>query len=356
MSSELGRRPALVGLGMALVSGAAGCSERRFVDVRGAGATAQVATYRAWFEAFERDRPHVRLDYLPIASGGGLRQLALGAVDFAVSDVEVDEEDRRSLGRTCLFLPTGLGAIAIALHLPGASEATPLVLPLRVLARMFLGEIRAWNHLEIAEHNPGVRLPDLAVVPVVRADGGGSTAVLGRALAAVSEPFAERVGTGRQLAFPAGIGARGSDGVLRAVRATPGAIGYVEAGRAVRSGLVVAALDDEAGAPTLPDPAAIARAASGVRIDSGRAVVVERSGYPLTSLAQLVVPVEHDDARRGSAVARFAYFALSEGQALLEASDARVAGLAPLPRAIAEWARGELRAGWTGSLRDLGID
>jgi phosphate transport system substrate-binding protein len=355
MSADRSRRDVLAaGLGAIGAATLSGCASGPVV-VRGAGATAQVGTYLRWFRAFEAERSDVRLDYLPVASGGGLRQLALGAVDFAVSDVDLLGDDA-GMDRLYLSLPTGLGATAIAYHLPGVDPRAPLHLPRVVLACILRGEITRWRDPELLRANPSRELPDLPIAVVTRSDGGGSTAIVTRALAAADPIFAARVGAGRAVAFDVGVGRRGSEGVLRTVCAIAGAIGYVEAGRAERAGLGVATLDDEHGAPVGPTAQAVARWGDSLGVEGGRVVARAAAGYPLSSLGSLVVRLDAGDRAIGAALASFAWFVLTSGQRALEVDEGVAAGLLPLPRALAARSLELVRTLRSGELALAGID
>jgi len=327
---EVSRRAALFALGAL----ATGCARPGEILLRGAGATLPTHLYESWVAAYGSLRPRLRIDYLSIGSGGGLRQLADHTVDFGASDVEPDDVERAAIADEVLVLPVATSALAVAVCLPEGAGAPTLVLDFASLARIFTGEISRWDDPAIARLNPRRQLPKRDLVPIARSDGGGSTAIFTRRLAARSPELARSVGVGRSVTFPTAVGARGSDGVAATVAATPGSIGYVEVTHAVRAGLEIVALAEGDGEATLPTVEAVGRA-----ITSGE-------GYPLASHTYLVALTRPRDAITGAALAHFVRWVLGPGQALLAPGEptAIASGFLPLPAASAARGRAAVAA------------
>ena len=338
----LTRRRLLVAASTGLIGA---CS--RTIELFGSGATLPAQQYAAWLAAYAVEAPQVRIAYLPIGSGGGIRQLAHGTVDFGASDVEIDPSERTLLAREVISLPTAIIAVGVCYNLGGVEG---LRLSRRVCAAIYVGEITSWRDAAILAENPGINLPNLPIAPVFRADGGGSTALFTSRLASESSALRERVGVGRGARFSVGIGARGSDGVVDLVANIPGAVGYVEVVHALRAGLPVAALDDGHGGFVAPTRAAVLVACQARE-------PIER-GYPLSSPTYLVVPKKWSDPAKGAAMARFSYWVVTAGQASLDggAAEELAASLLPLPAPLAAFARAELGQLTSGATRLLAID
>ncbi|HEX2203776.1 MAG TPA: phosphate ABC transporter substrate-binding protein PstS [Longimicrobium sp.] len=287
------------------------------VTLTGAGATFPYPLYSKWFQTYGRENP-VRVNYQPIGSGGGIRQVTQRTVDFGASDAPMtDEELREAPG--VLHVPTVLGSVAVTYNVPGLSQ--PLRLDGATLADVFLGGVKKWNDPRIAALNPGVALPDQDILPVYRTDGSGTTYVFTDYLAAVSPSWKERVGAGKSVKWPAGLGAKGNEGVTGQVRQTPGSIGYVELAYAMQNGLPAAALRNQAGQFVTPSVEATTAAAGdlGALLQAHpdfRMSIVNAAGaqsYPISSFTYLLVPQRIDDCAKARALVGLVRWALAEG-------------------------------------------
>lgn len=336
-----GRRELLLAGAGALLSACA----RGTIQLYGSGATLPVHQYEAWWSAYALEVPQVEIAYLPIGSGGGIRQLAEGTVDFGATDVELDDTERALMGREMVSIPTAIIAVAVCYNLGGVDG---LRLSRGLCASIYLGEVQRWDDPAIRAENPRLDLPSLAIAPVFRADGGGSTALFTSRVAAVSRSLGDRVGVGRGARFSVGVGARGSDGVVDLVSSVPGALGYVEVVHALRAGLPVAALDDGRGDYVAPTRSAVLQGCDG----DGSA------GYPLASPTYLVAGRDWPSPAKGAAMAQFSYWALTKGQRSLDlgGDGDLAASLLPLPPAIAARARAEVARFTSGSTHLLAID
>jgi len=194
--------------------------------VNGAGATFPYPIYAKWFDEFHRVRGDADINYQSIGSGGGIRQLQAGVLDFGASDSPLSDE-QLSRGRTrLLHFPTVVGAVVPIYTIPGFSgelNFTP-----EILAGIFLGTIQRWSAPELVSANPGLRLPDAEIVPIRRSDGSGTTFIWTDFLSKTVPAWKFRVGAGTSVSYPVGLGARGNGGVAGLVKQTPNSIGYVE--------------------------------------------------------------------------------------------------------------------------------
>jgi len=300
----------------------------------GAGATFPFPLYSRWIAEYQA-RTGVRINYQSIGSGGGVRQLSAGTVDFGATDVPMTPRERAALGgRRVLHVPMVLGAVAVTYNLPTVPR--PLRLSGEVMADLFLGRIARWNDPRLAALNPGVALPAADVLIVHRADGSGSTYILTDYLSAVSAEWAAGPSRGKDVRWPVGAGAKGADGVAGLVKATPGAVGYVEAGYARQHGLPAAELRNRDGAFVAPSAESISAAALGIpaaSVGTEQPSLVNAPGaasYPMASFTWLLLDPAR--ARRGAtrALVDFVRWALHDGTPVAVAL-----GYAPVPAAVA---------------------
>ncbi|MGK2934074.1 MAG: phosphate ABC transporter substrate-binding protein PstS [Gemmatimonadaceae bacterium] len=307
------------------------------VDLTGAGATFPYPLYSKWFSDYAT-ATNVRINYQSIGSGGGIRQLSEGTVDFGATDGPMtDDELAKAKGGAIMHFPTVMGAVAIAYNLPDLSGELRLSGP--VVAQIFLGTIRKWNDSRIAAQNPGVTLPARDVLVIHRSDGSGTTYVFSDYLTAVSPEWAAGPGRGKDVAWPTGLGGKGNEGVAGQIKQIPGAIGYVELAYANQNDLPVASVLNAAGEFVAPSIEAVTAAAAGVaaRLPADtdyRISIVNSPGsgaYPISSLTWLLLYREQTDSVKARKLGDFLRWALTEGEKQAAALD-----YAPLPAAIAD--------------------
>jgi phosphate transport system substrate-binding protein len=305
------------------------------VTLTGAGATFPYPIYSKWFDVYSRENP-VRVNYQPIGSGGGIRQITEGTVDFGGSDAPMTTEELAAAPST-LNLPTVLGAVAVAYNVPGLAQ--PLRLDGRTIADIFLGKIKRWNDPRIAQLNPGVPLPDRDILVVHRTDGSGTTYVFTEYLGSISPEWQNSVGVGKSVKWPTGLGAKGNEGVAGQLKQTEGAITYVEQAYAKQNNLSTAAVRNREGQFVMPTVEATTAAAAGVADQLGagsdfRVSIVNPAGaeaYPIASWTYLLVPSQFEDCTKARALAALVRWALTEG-----GSYARELDYAPLPDDVRE--------------------
>jgi phosphate transport system substrate-binding protein len=297
------------------------------VNLQGAGATFPYPLYSKWVAEYQKVDPAVRINYQSIGSGGGIRQITERTVDFGASDAAMQEDELSRAQGKLLHIPTILGAVVVAYNVPGLND---LKLSSEVVSGIFLGTIKKWNDPKIAKLNPDAKLPGDAITVAYRSDGSGTTAVFTEYLAKVSPAWKEKVGAGKSVSFPTGLGAKGNEGVAGQLKTTPGAIGYIELAYARQTKLPYASIQNQSGNFVRPTPEASTAAAAGVAMpDDMRASIVDPPGadaYPISSFTYILVYEEQRDAVKGKALAEFLWWAIHDGQKFGTALD-----YAPLP-------------------------
>ena len=312
-------------------------------DLNGAGATFPYPIYSKWFADYAAITG-VKINYQSIGSGGGIRQLTEGTVDFGASDAPMSDAELAKLKAPVMHFPTVLGAVVITYNVPGITKAIRLTGPL--VADIFAGKITKWNDARIASLNPGLTLPSRDILVVHRSDGSGTTYIFSDYLASVSPAWAQAPGKGKELAWPVGLGGKGNEGVAGQVKQTPGAIGYVELAYAKQNSLPFADLqnaDGEFVTPTIESvTAAAAAVASTLPANTDyRISIVNAAGkgaYPISSFTFLLVYQKQPDAAKGKKLVDFLRWYLRSGEKSAAALD-----YAPLPASMV--ARLEMRLG-----------
>jgi phosphate transport system substrate-binding protein len=301
-------------------------------QLTGAGATFPYPLYLKWFDVYQQERG-IRVNYQSIGSGGGIRQLIERTVDFGASDAIMTEDEERRAGGEVLHIPTIVGVVVVIYNLEGVE--TGLRLSPEALSGIFLGDIRKWDDPRIQDENPDIDLPDTDIAVIYRSDGSGTTNIFTDYLTTASPEWAERVGAGKSVRWPRGLGAKGNEGVVGLVREIPSAIGYSELAYAVQTGLPYATLRNQAGnfiAPTLDAATAAAAAAAPTMPDDLRASLVNAPGddsYPIASFTWLLVRRDQVDPNKGRALVDLLWWSIHEGQQY-----ARDLLYAPLPEEV----------------------
>ena len=309
------------------------------VSLNGAGATFPYPLYSKWISEYNRLHPNVRINYQSIGSGGGIRQMVAGTVDFGATDAPVKPGEALAAPGALLHLPTTVGSVVITYNLEGVDR--PLRLTPELLSGIFLGEIKRWNHPELAAANLELKLPDREISVVFRTDGSGTTSVFTAYLAEASRAFRDRVGSGKSVKWPVGLGAKGNEGVTGQIKTMPGSIGYTELAYATQNRMPKAEVRNRAGRFIGPTPQAATAAARSVSMPDTLHVSLAgaegESAYPISSYTYILIYESAKDAKRGEALARFLWWAIHDGQGYAEALD-----YAPLPANVVEQAEAKL--------------
>ena len=315
---------------------AAGGVSTSGVALTGAGATFPYPIYSKWISDYAASTG-VKINYQSIGSGGGIRQLSEGTVDFGASDSPMtDAEMANAKGGPILHIPTVLGAVVATYNVPELKQ--PLKLTGEVLADIFLGRIRRWNDARIAALNPDATLPAQDVLVIHRSDGSGTTFIFTDYLSRVSAPWKNGPGTGKEVQWPAGLGAKGNEGVAGQVKQMAGSIGYVELAYAKQNNLPYAMIQNAAGEFVLPTIESVTAAAAGAletlpANTDYRLSIANAPGagaYPISSFTWILIYRNQPDAEKGRKLIEFLRWALENGDASAAALD-----YAPLPDAMA---------------------
>lgn len=286
--------------------------------VNGAGATFPYPLYTKWVSEFKKVNPGVDINYQPVGSGGGIRQLVDKTVDFGATDAPMSDEQLNKAGSKILHIPTVLGAVAITYNIPGVTGSMRLT-P-EVLSEIFLGKITLWSDARLKADNPSIQFPQkLPIVVVYRSDGSGTTAVITDYLSKIAPSFKEKVGQGTAVRWPIGLGGKGNEGVTGLVKNTKGGIGYVELVYAETNKLPVAQLKNKSGEFVSPTPDTVMAAAEGALKtipDDFRVSLTNAEGkkaYPISALTYMLVYQEMKN-QKGAPLVQFLKWALSNGQ------------------------------------------
>jgi phosphate transport system substrate-binding protein len=306
------------------------------MKLNGAGATFPYVIYSKWFDVYHT-MTGIEFNYQSIGSGGGIKQVTEGTVDFGASDAAMTDEQLKAVadkqGTEVLHIPTVMGAVVVTYNL--AAAGTDLHLTPDALAGIFLGTITKWNDPALTAINPGKSLPDMAILVAHRSDGSGTSAIFTDYLKKVSPDWEKKVGAGPSVNWPVGLGGKGNEGVSGLVKQSEGAIGYVELAYAVKNGLSYALLKNKAGsfAPASFD-AVSAAAAGAVKTmpEDLRVSITNADGkdaYPISGFTWLLVYKKMKDPEKAKAVVKFLHWAMGEGQ-----SYAKDLYYAPLPKDV----------------------
>lgn len=327
--------------------GLAGCGARGSstgeTRIQGAGATFPNVIYQKWFSEYNKANPGVKFDYQSIGSGAGIKQITERTVDFGGSDAPMKDEDLGKAQGAILHIPTVLGAVVLTYNVPGV--AGELKLSPDAIAGIFLGKIKKWNDPAIASTNEGVQLPANDITVVHRSDGSGTTYVFTDFLSKVSPEWKGGPGTGTSPNWPAGLGAKGNEGVTGQVKQSPNAIGYVELIYAEQNKLPVAAVKNAAGQfvkPSVDSITAAAAGAAGQIPDDLRVSITNAPGataYPISSFTYLLVYQEQPDQAKGKALVDFLWWATHDGEGM-----AKALSYAPLPAEVVKKAEDKIKS------------
>jgi phosphate transport system substrate-binding protein len=327
----------IVGAGMVSSAPATAWAQQ----ITGAGSTFAAPLYQKWAEAAGATIG-VTLNYQPNGSGAGQKLIFARTVDFGASDAPVSAD--KLAQHKLLQFPTAIGALDIAINLPGM-QPNQLKLTGKLLAGIYLGTITKWNDPAIEAVNSGATLPDLAIAPVYRADGSGTTFVFTSYLSKVAPDFQSKVGAANAVSWPAGTGAKGNAGVAGTVKNTVGGLGYVESAYATQNNLTTVQLQTHDGAFLTPSAAAFAAASSNANWAGAKNFAVDMNdapgaqSWPIVSTTFVLLPTDPAEPARSAAVLKFFGWALSNGDPI-----AQKLQYVPLPATVKD----AVKAAWAG--------
>ena len=274
------------------------------------------------------------MNYQSIGSGGGIRQVIAGTVDFGASDGPMTDDQLKEAKIKILHMPTVLGADVPAYNIPGVTaelKFTP-----EALAGIFMGRITKWNDKAIADVNSGVKLPESDIIVVHRSDGSGTTYIWTDYLSKVSSDWQNQVGKGTSVKWPIGLGGKGNEGVSGLIRQLPGSIGYVELIYAVQNNITYGSVKNSAGSFVKASIESVtAAAASSPKMPADFRVSITnapgKDAYPISSFTWLLIPQQSKDAAKGKILADFLNWMVTDGQKM-----ASSLSYAPLPDGVVQ--------------------
>jgi phosphate transport system substrate-binding protein len=302
------------------------------VTLNGAGATFPYPMYSKWFSEYNKLHPDIQFNYQSIGSGGGIRQVLAGTVDFGATDGPMTDEQLSQAKTKILHIPTVLGADAPAYNIPGVSEE--LKFTPELLVNIFLGKITSWNDAALAKANPGVNLPNQSIIVIHRSDGSGTTYIWTDYLSKVSTDWKNQVGKGTSVKWPVGLGGKGNEGVAGMIRQMQGSIGYVELIYAVQNHIAYGSVKNAGGEFVKASLASVTAAAASVKSMPAdfRVSITNAPGkdaYPIASFTWLLIPTPSKDAAKGKIIADFLNWMVEDGQKMTADLS-----YAPLPESV----------------------
>jgi phosphate transport system substrate-binding protein len=317
------------------------------LDISGAGATFPYPIYSKWADAYKKETG-IGINYQSIGSGGGIKQIEAKTVTFGASDAPLPEAELKRMG--LVQFPMVMGGIVPVLNVPGIASGQ-LVLDGPTLAKIFLGDIKRWNDPAIVKLNPNVKLPSEAILVVHRSDGSGTTFNFTNYLDKVSPEWKSKVGSSTSVEWPAGIGAKGNEGVSNNIGRARGAIGYVEYAYAKQNNLTYAKMVNMAGQPVLPTTEAFQAAAANADWSSvpGFGVILSdqpgAASWPMTAATWILIHQNPMDAVQAGEALKFFAWAYANGAKMAEALD-----YVPMPNAVVN----QVEKVWASEIKDGG--
>jgi phosphate transport system substrate-binding protein len=314
--------------------------------ITGAGATFPYPVYSQWAYKYGEIKG-VKLNYQSIGSGGGIAQIKAKTVDFGASDAPMEPRELDELGM--LQFPMVMGGVVPVVKIKGVASGSLKLTP-ELLAAIFMGKVKKWNDPAIAKVNPGLALPNQAITVVHRADGSGTTWIFTSYLAAVSPGWKKSVGAGKAVAWPAGVGGKGNEGVSAYVERVNGSIGYVEYAYALQNKMDHALLKNRAGSFVAPSIKSFQAAAEGADWKNAKGFYMElvdqpgKDTWPITGASFILMYKDQKDAAHSKAVLSFFDWCFNHGAEMAEKLD-----YVPMPASVvklvqAKW-KADMKAG-----------
>jgi len=292
-------------------------------DITGAGATFPFPIYSKWADAYKKDTGN-GLNYQSIGSGGGIKQIEAKTVTFGATDMPLKVEQLEKDG--LIQWPMVMGAIVPVVNLEGVKPGE-LVFDGETLANIYLGKITKWDDAAIKKLNPNVKLPTDAITVVRRSDGSGTTFNFTNYLSKVSAEWKSKVGEGTAVEWPAGVGAKGNEGVSGNIGQTKNSIGYVEYAYAKQNKLTYAAMVNKAGKTVQPTTETFQSAASNadwIHAPGFYVILTDQPGeksWPITASTFILMHKEPADKAASGEAIKFFKWAFEKGDKMAEELD-----------------------------------
>jgi phosphate transport system substrate-binding protein len=311
------------------------CNSSSNVTLNGAGSTFVNPIMGQWIQDFQTSHKNVQINYQSIGSGGGIQQVKAGTIDFGASDSPLTDQDMAQMGAPVIQIPESAGPVCVTYNLEGLQK--PLQLSSEALAGIFLGKITSWQDPLLKTDNPGEKLPNSKITVVHRAESSGTTDAFTTYLAAVSPEWSQKVGRGKSVSWPVGLGGKGSEGVTGQVKQVPGSISYVELTYATQNKLPVASIKNQSGKYVPPSTAGTTAAinafsdqlAQDPRTPIANPPASAPDAYPISTLTFLIIPKDGKDVQKRTALKQFIVYVVTDGQQAASGLE-----YAPLPDAV----------------------
>jgi len=304
--------------------------------LNGAGATFPYPIYSKWFSEYHNVHSDVQVNYQSIGSGGGIRQVQAGTVDFGATDGPMSDEQIAASKVKVLHVPTVLGAVVPAYNIPGVSgevKFTP-----EILGGIFLGKISNWSDPTLAKVNPDIKFPNQNITVVHRSDGSGTTYIFTDYLSKISPDWQSAAGKGTSVKWPVGVGGKGNEGVAGMIRQLPGSIGYIELIYALQNKINYGSVKNSSGQFVKASLDSTTAAAAGVKMPADFRVSITnppgKTAYPIASFTWLLIPTNPGDKNKGKMVKDMVLWALDNGESM-----AASLSYAPLPKEVVDKAK-----------------
>jgi len=308
-------------------------------QLNGAGATFPFPIYSKWFDEYYKIDKNAKINYQSIGSGGGIRQITEGTVDFGASDSPMNETEKKKAeeknNSRVLQIPTVLGAVVLTYNLPGINKN--INLSGETIADIYLGKIKRWNDTRIKADNPDINFPDKEIVVCYRTDGSGTTYIYTDFLSKVSPEWKQNQGTAKDVRFPVGQGGKGNEGVTGIVKQLEYSIGYIELIYALQNKLSYANVKNKDGEFVSPSLESVTKAADNTVDEMTDALTLSvtnakgKGAYPIASYTYLLVLENQRDLIRGRILKGFLKWALTDGKKF-----ANDLGYSSLPQSVVE--------------------
>lgn len=300
------------------------------ISLSGAGASFPAPLYQRWFKDYNESNPNIQVSYQSVGSGAGVKQFTAQTVDFGASDVAMKPEEIAQVDKGVVLLPMTAGSIVLAYNLPGVDG---LKLSRQTYVDILLGKITQWDDPALVADNPNLSLPSQPIQVVYRSDGSGTTGVFTKHLSAISPEWKAGPGEGKTIEWPAGIGAKGNEGITAQLKQTEGAIGYVEFGYAELQGLQKATLENKTGNFVTPSFDAASKTLESVKLPENLVAFISdpegAESYPIVTYTWLLAYKEYDDPQKAQALKEVIKWSLTEGQKV-----SKDLGYIPLPQNV----------------------
>jgi phosphate transport system substrate-binding protein len=304
--------------------------------LNGAGATFPYPIYSKWFSEYHNQHSDVQVNYQSIGSGGGIRQVQAGTVDFGATDGPMSDEQIAASKVKVLHVPTVLGAVVPAYNIPGVTQEVKFT-P-EILAGIFMGKIANWSDPAIAKVNPDIKFPNQSITVVHRSDGSGTSYIFTDYLSKISSDWQSSTGKGTSVKWPVGVGGKGNEGVAGMIRQLPGSLGYIELIYALQNNINYGSVKNSSGQFIKASLESTTAAASGVKMPADFRVSITnppgKTAYPIASFTWLLVPTNPTDKTKGKMVKDLVLWALDNGEGMAPALS-----YAPLPKEVIDKAK-----------------